>query len=115
MPPGLNQRRATVGHVPALPSHSMHLQVSPLNSHVTQQQAFPQNLQGKPHVLHAAPPSQAVHAHVGNIPYLPAPHHSPLHANTLQHNVAGLWGRQRGSLQGFNMPSNMVRNEKCTD
>lgn len=116
MPPGLDQRRATVGHVPALPSHPMHLQVSPLNSHLTRQQALPPNVQGKPHVMHAAPPSQAVHAHVGSMPYLPAPHHAaPMHANTLQHNVPGLWGRQRGSLQGFNVPSNMVSNEKRTN
>ncbi|XP_026325307.1 uncharacterized protein LOC113234215 isoform X2 [Hyposmocoma kahamanoa] len=110
MPPGLDQRRATVGHVPTMPSHSMHLQMSSVNSHLTQQQALPSNLQGKPHSFHAAPPTQAVHAHVGSMPYLPAPPQAPplhMHANTLHHNMPGLWGRMRGSLQGFNVPSTM--------
>lgn len=110
MPPGLDQRRATVGHIPTMPIHPTQIQAAPMNRHLQQQQALPPHLQDKLPGPHAVPPVQVMPTHVGSMPYLPAPHpaQQQMHTNTLQHHMVGPWGRQRGSLQGFNMPPTMV-------
>ncbi|XP_052758610.1 E3 ubiquitin-protein ligase lubel isoform X2 [Galleria mellonella] len=102
-PPAMDQRRATLGH---LSMNSNQTATLPLNNNVLHSQQIPPHLQAKL--------SQPNTSHLGSMPYLASPtmQHAQAPVNQMQsspvdhHSTA--WGRPRGSLPGFNMPSNMA-------
>ncbi|XP_049867632.1 E3 ubiquitin-protein ligase lubel isoform X2 [Pectinophora gossypiella] len=104
-PAGLDQRRATIGHLTPMQNqtHPVHNQTLPLNNHT--------QLQMPAHLAKlAAPVTQHTTQQMGSMPYIPTnmPHTAaPMVQPQVQANTLAAWGRQRGSLQGFNMHPNM--------
>ncbi|KAM3964680.1 LOW QUALITY PROTEIN: uncharacterized protein ACR2FA_001070 [Aphomia sociella] len=101
-PPMVDQRRATLGHLSINHNQTSTL---PLNTNNQHSQQIPPHLQSKL--------SQPSSSHLGSMPYLGGTQtiHAQAPVNQTQSNtvdhISTAWGRPRGSLPGFHMPSNM--------
>ncbi|KAJ2953760.1 hypothetical protein O0L34_g1384 [Tuta absoluta] len=100
------QRRATIGHLSTLPSVQRTSQnhTNLINKHSVQNQQPPIPAHLQKLAQHAPSPQ------MGSMPYLPNVHQvAPQMAQQQMHqaNTLAAWGRQRGSLQGFNVHPNM--------
>ncbi|XP_060800894.1 E3 ubiquitin-protein ligase lubel isoform X2 [Amyelois transitella] len=101
-PPPTEQRRATLGHLSMAPNQTFTMPLNNHSAHHTHQ--LPPHLQGK-----LSHPDMS--GHLGSMPYLPSTMQAPApitHQQTSTLGHTSPWARQRGSIPGFNMPTNVI-------